>query len=348
MNTIIATIIIPVFNAEKYLTECINSVLAIKDDRWQLILVNDGSTDASEEICKSYYEKDSRILYLKQQNAGVAAARNNGICHAEGEWITFLDADDMLSPDALEVLKIADKNCDMIVAGYTREKNDFSLSKEYQFITREELQRSIVNFCAFHRKRKDVVTIDGYNRWSCWGRFYRRKCIQKNDILFPQGIKLSEDLLFCMKYSQESEIIIANNSKIYFYRKNDDSVTHHFHSDRVKNTIDVVEMLSQYIAEKSMEADFDVFVIDNITKCCLEYYIDARNTLSINEAAKELEELCTRDIFKKSIFSCKLSYLARHTLGKKNAFYSCITIFFLKRRKFVQLLKYMMFLRKHI
>lgn len=344
MNMIMATIIIPVFNAEKYLTECIDSVLAIKDDRWQLILVNDGSTDASEKICKRYCEKDSRILYLKQKNAGVSAARNNGIYHAEGEWITFLDADDMLSPDALEVLKIADANCDMIVASYTREKNNFSLSKEYEFLTREELQRSILNFCAFRKKRKDVVAIDGYNRWSCWGRFYRRENIQKNNILFPEGVKLSEDLLFCMKYSQRTKNIITNNSKIYFYRKNNESVTQRFHPDRAHNTFLVINMLFQCLVDKSLVEDFDGFVIDSITRCCLDDYLNSKSGLNQCEAAKQLKEFCNHDLIKKSISRCRTIYFIRNTLGKRNKIFNLIAILLLKKENYLTLIKCFKFL----
>lgn len=94
------SIIVPVYNAEKYLDKCISSILEQTYHNIELILVNDGSTDKSEQICIEYAKNDNRIIYLKQSNAGPSASRNNGISRSKGDYIQFLDADDYLDKNS--------------------------------------------------------------------------------------------------------------------------------------------------------------------------------------------------------------------------------------------------------
>ena len=104
MNSPKISVIVPVFNTEKYISECIDSILAQTFTDWELILVDDGSKDNSGKICDEYATKDSRVRVLHQPNGGVTSARSNGVKNAKGEWITFVDADDTLPVDALKMM----------------------------------------------------------------------------------------------------------------------------------------------------------------------------------------------------------------------------------------------------
>ena len=104
MEENLISIIIPVYNAEKYLDYCITSILKQTYRTFELILINDGSTDKSEEICLRYQQKDNRICLISKTNEGVSSARNAGLCNSTGEYITFVDADDYLEHNYLEVL----------------------------------------------------------------------------------------------------------------------------------------------------------------------------------------------------------------------------------------------------
>ena len=97
------SVIIPVYNAQPYLHRCIDSVLASAYSDFEIILVNDGSTDCSPEICRAYAEADSRVIYISQENRGVSSARNRGLEAARGEWIIFLDSDDFITADYLSL-----------------------------------------------------------------------------------------------------------------------------------------------------------------------------------------------------------------------------------------------------
>ena len=98
------SVIIPVYNTEQYLPRCIDSVLASAYQEFEILLVNDGSTDHSPDICRQYAGKDSRIRLINQKNQGVSAARNRGIDASTGDWIVFLDSDDRISPDFLHMV----------------------------------------------------------------------------------------------------------------------------------------------------------------------------------------------------------------------------------------------------
>lgn len=104
MEKELISVIIPVYNAEKYLEKCINSILVQSFERFELILVDDGSTDSSGTICDSYAERDSRVKAFHKQNEGVSAARDFGVAHSKGEYIAFIDADDYIAEDYLKIL----------------------------------------------------------------------------------------------------------------------------------------------------------------------------------------------------------------------------------------------------
>lgn len=329
MSDILVSIIVPIYNAERYLKECIESIYNLTDDRWQLILINDGSKDKSAEICRQYQNKDKRIIYIEQKNAGVSVARNVGIKQATGEWITFLDSDDLLAAYALELLGYANTDDDMIVAQQTKRLDKFKSLKENEYISSYELQQSVFNLCEFKVKHRNIKALDDYNRWSSCSRFYRTRILKENGIEFPVGVKLGEDLLFCLRYSQVIERVLTNSSVIYYYRDNEESVTQHFHTDRIDNTIRLVELAYECVCDDEMMHYFNVFVVDRITKCCLDYYTDSRSSLSQQEATEELLKLCNRPIFHEAIDKCGYSFLAT---GKKNHLYNLIALWFLKRR----------------
>lgn len=345
MREFLVSVIVPIYNAERYLSECIESVIALNDERWQLILVNDGSEDGSDEICKRYCEKDSRIMYLEQENMGVSVARNNGIKHALGEWITFLDSDDMLSPDMFRLLNLACDDDDMILARNTRIKGDYTWNEECQYISSVELQKSILNLKRFKNERIDITSITDYDHWSSCGRFYRNKILRQNNILYPVGVKIGEDLLFCMNYSKKINRVIVNNSIIYYYRVNSESVTHHFHEDWDKEIIKQVHEVSQYVCDTELHKYLNAFIINRIKECCLFYYLDLRSGLNADEAAEELRTLSEDSIFQKAISECDYTFLSS---GKKNYLYSTIILWFLKRKWYRTLIRFLKVMRKYL
>lgn len=213
MNDLIS-IIIPIYNAEEYIEECIDSIIQQSYKNWELILVNDGSTDNSFTICKKYSLNYQNINTYNKTNEGVSIARNYGISKAKGKWITFIDSDDYISKDYLNQL-CENLECDMIIGGY-------------RIFGYENKTIKPTDYHSFSIVPNNFIYIDVYENnpninilYHICGKLYKIDIINKNNIYFNKEMKLGEDTCFNIEY-----ISYCNNLCIipyagYFYRKND-------------------------------------------------------------------------------------------------------------------------------
>lgn len=192
MREILYSIIIPIYNAETTLKCCIESVLNQTEKNFELILVNDGSADASGEICEFYKKKDDHIKVFHQTNRGVSAARNVGLENAEGRYIIFVDSDDYLERDCL---KYYNKTTENLVVSATK---IYSPKKEIEGILREpEGSYQIVN---------EEHIIEFLKKWysiQVWGKRYCRKKIEEVHLRFDEAISYGEDTIFNVLYASE-------------------------------------------------------------------------------------------------------------------------------------------------
>lgn len=205
------SIIIPVYNVEQYLSRCIESVLSQSYNNFEIILVNDGSTDTSGSICDQYNEKDSRITVIHKNNEGVSIARNTGLNACLGSYITFLDSDDYICEDTLMAVfqLVANKDVDIIEIPCTYNAGNSSL---------EKINKTKITLC--YNKKKDIYNYWFYNpRYEACGRFYNHKLVQ--NILFDHRLNVGEDVKFvlqCMNLCH-SYVISTNGMYYYCYRK---------------------------------------------------------------------------------------------------------------------------------
>ncbi len=204
------SVIIPVFNVERYLDECIQSVINQTYTDWECILVDDGSTDGSGDICDKWKEKDGRIHVVHQKNWGVSKARNRGMEEATGDFFAFVDADDWLSHDYLS--EMVQTSADIVVSGYIVEQGD-GCSRVCMPIESK----------VFSLEPKFVADFVELNQlflfYAPWGKLYRRSIINGNFLRFPEGCSYGEDLQFNYSYlesvSSISQVPVAN----YHYRQ---------------------------------------------------------------------------------------------------------------------------------
>lgn len=192
------SIIIPVYNAEKYLCSTVDSILSQNSLDYELLLIDDGSQDQSGKICDEYASQDCRVRVFHKQNGGVSSARNLGIDKATGEWIFFVDSDDIVLPSALEFIStcISDNvNCDLFIFRHqcNGEPVDVSLSPD---LTVDEYLRKLLAY--------KIVS-------SPWAKLYRTVYVKK--IRFNQNLRIGEDLLFNVEYVS---LIDKNNHIKYF------------------------------------------------------------------------------------------------------------------------------------
>ena len=207
------SVIIPVYNTEKYLHRCIDSILAQTFTDYELLLINDGSKDNSGTICDEYAKKDSRIRVVHKENGGVSSARNMGLDNAKGEWICFIDSDDWVEKEYLKVLYQDGKydyvtcywkvlNCKTYQSNIPTSKAHIGVANIKQFIE-ENIHRLSFPVC----------------------RLYKKNIIEKHTIRFDKRISFCEDALFNILYLGNIKSVRQTNDVLYNYEKHEASLS---------------------------------------------------------------------------------------------------------------------------
>lgn len=211
------SVVIPVYNAEAYLAQCLDSVVSQTLKEIEIILVNDGSTDGSLQLMKKYQKKDSRVCVIDQENQGPAMARNVGLKAAKGEYLAFLDADDFFSPEMLETMYVScvEQDADIGVVRAkeydekTRECNDMKFSIKEEFLPEK-------NPFSYHDVPDCIFNI--FKGWA-WDKLFRREMVEKNHLEF-QNLKSSEDMLFVYMSLVHANQIFVIDKELAYHRIN--------------------------------------------------------------------------------------------------------------------------------
>lgn len=203
------SIIIPVYNVEKYISQCLNSILYQSYLDFEVIIIDDGSKDKSGYICDSYAKKDSRITVVHQKNKGVSSARNLGIKLAKGKWITFVDSDDWIDKDFLESFNLSDE-CDLSVIGLRALRYP-----EMKLIeVRDFYEEKIILSKDFDKISKNNLLL--YGTICC--KAYNREILIKNNIRFKESISYHEDHVFFFQYLHHINKVSLHKNVCYNYR----------------------------------------------------------------------------------------------------------------------------------
>lgn len=208
------SIIVPVYNMEKYLEECLNSIISQTFTNWECILVDDGAKDRSGEICDRYANKDKRFKVLHMKNGGLSYARNIGIREARGKFIAFCDADDWMEPEMIGHMHhiITSTNADAVQTGIWKEFTDHrkkrSFVKSRKTFNREEAITELA-------KDKNIPSY-------VWNKMFRKEIIGSD---FPEG-KMYEDIYVCSKWFPKINKFICDPTPLYHYRMRKGSIVH--------------------------------------------------------------------------------------------------------------------------
>ncbi len=220
MENQLISVIVPVYNVEEYLKQCLDSILEQTFSNYEVILINDGSTDSSGLICQEYAEKDSRIRYFEKENGGLSDARNYGIEQAQGEYLTFVDSDDFLDKMHLNVLYTAlvSNNVDISIVNYANYQTSnatFYLHTFGEYYEKNYSSEELLdNLAILERNDLSFSTI--------WGKLYKRSVF--SFLRFPKGV-IGEDVALIYKiYTQVDKIVYAHKDT-YIYRENDSGIT---------------------------------------------------------------------------------------------------------------------------
>ena len=294
------SIVVPVYNVEKYLKECVDSILAQTYTDYEIILVDDGSTDSSGSICDEY-TKYSKIQVIHKKNAGLGMARNSGIEIAKGEFITFLDSDDYWSPDALEKLMagIKENHADTCIGGYTRVTTSGEVVfEEYPelsiYSSSGEVKKKIFpRLMGSAPDRKDAF------RPSVWNAIYSMSIIKENRVRFPSEREyIAEDVMFDLDYYRHSECVAVISSSGYYYRVTPGSLTQKYKSDRFEKVVylyqEVLKRLRKYeyddICELRAKRQFFVYI-----RSCIRQESISISGKTRKEAVVNIEKICRED-----------------------------------------------------
>lgn len=213
MKTDLISIVIPIYNCEDYIEECINSILLQSYSNWELLLINDGSQDNSGIICREFSNKDKRVRYFEKKNGGVSSARNYGIKYASGKWIIFVDSDDMISTDFLYHL-IKENNGDPythVIQGFKCIDENGKLRKWMDIDYNGE-------YFEVNKIEPYLIKYDLINRVQIWGKLFSTDIIKQNNLYFNENINLGEDGIFSHKYLLLIKRIKLSKYSEYLYR----------------------------------------------------------------------------------------------------------------------------------
>lgn len=264
----LVSIIIPIYNVEKYLEKCIKSMINQTYRNLEIILINDGSTDESAKICEKYKEQDSRIVFINKKNGGAASAKNEGLKIAKGDYITFIDSDDFIEPDMIEYMvnTIKKYNSDIIQCSFT------NLYKNTEKFKQDKIIEQKIGSKDFFK-----LFLIKWDSSLFWNKLFKREVIE--NIFFKEG-RCIDDEFFTYKCVINSKSIVTSNKIVYNYRMRKSGVMKSESSQKqiLKDRIDY--LYERYELVRKKYKDLDKNFLEHLLTYYLiiskDYYVDER------------------------------------------------------------------------
>lgn len=289
------SIVIPVYNAEKYLHQCVDSILHQTYRNIELILIDDGSIDSSRKICEKYESQDPRVRYFHKENGGVSSARNYGIRYAKGDYIVFVDSDDIVKPEMFEIL--SRNNNDFAMCGYEL-YDDTSNTVSVQFDC-PEFCGTIRNFAQNIRNYIDPPYLLG----PCF-KLFRKDIIVKNKIVFPPELSYGEDAIFVFEYLTYCKTVEVSSYVGYSYRKHGiESLSGKFSLDKIDINHRINRSIHKLLEQEGI-LDRNQIIDDRLLECFVSY-------------TKELVSSDLSNARKRKVFYEKYNYY-KQNFGRPN------------------------------
>lgn len=259
----LVSIIIPVYNSAAFLERTLTSVLGQTYKNIEVLLIDDGSTDNSGEICDKFRETDSRVRVFREENSGVSAARNLGLCHMRGELCQFVDGDDVVPENYTETMakKLEESGCDVVFCGVAK----ILQGVRYSFELKDEVLSVDEYLYELYRGDRFVT------KSACIG-LYRADVIRREKIRFPENICCGEDSIFVMRYMKHCKSVGAVPDTIYHYMcDNGDSATSAVYYDHFLVEMERYELASQMIGKDERKKAVAQFYMNQEIRELVQY-----------------------------------------------------------------------------
>ena len=251
------SVIVPVYNAERYLERCVDSIFAQTFTDYELILVDDGSTDSSGKMCDDYAQSNPQVCVYHQTNQGVSAARQKGLDAANGQYVILADHDDWVEPTMLEELfEVAIKNdADVVICDFWINSSEVTGDRKYQnprALNSDSLLRQLIS-----------RELHGFT----WNKLYRSSCLRKYHVTFPQGINYCEDLWFNCKLFLNQNVKVAYQKKAFYhydYYSNSSGLSRKLSARSVKDYLSFIEFIHDELQEGEFKDELAVIRFNSI------------------------------------------------------------------------------------
>lgn len=291
------TVIIPVYNVEKYLEQCVESIVNQTYKNLEIILINDGSTDSSGKLCDILVKRDIRIKVIHKKNEGLGLARNTGLEYVNGKYVTFIDSDDYADSDLIEKLyvSIKENNADTCIGGFKRVNNDGEIIYEERYKSvvyeNEEIMNGLLSrMLGSSPEKSDAI------RMSVWNVLYSTEIIKNNSLKFPSEREyISEDIIFDIEYYRKSQRCCLIDSCSYNYRVNNISLTKSYKKDRFEKSKflynEVVNRIEKYrLGDRAITRLQRQYFVN--VKYCIKQERVKISKLSINDSFNNIKKIC--------------------------------------------------------
>lgn len=302
------SVIIPVYNVEQHISRCLDSIISQTCADWEVILINDGSTDSSGTICDTYSQQDERIKVRHQQNKGVSSARNAGLEIASGEYISFIDPDDWIEQDMYQTLGEHIKNKDIDILRFNAYRKN-------------EILNELPFKGGYSGKRFDdeiMLPLIGAEEFGgmfilgvLWLHIYKRSIIENNHIRFNENLRRCEDRLFTLTCALHSNHIMFIENILYHYEVYEDSLSNKYDPLRWQQELTYLdELRKEYAKSKSdafiREADKRIeseYVLRSVTSLNNEFF--SNNNNSFNQKYKNAKAIINNPNVKRAVQKTK-------------------------------------------
>ncbi len=306
--------IVPAYNVESYIGECIESIINQTEKDTQIIIVDDGSTDKTPAICDDFAKKDDRIVVAHKENGGLSSARLAGFQKATGKYILFVDGDDYIEPLMAEKLieSAEENNSDVVLCGYFTNSNDYEekyyLSLVKNLITgREEIIEKYIQ--PFVGRKQNAINLP---RFLCF-KLLKKELI-KPDYFKHENIYFSEDVVFNLLYTDNVNVISVVNEPLYHYRNNPKSLSNKYRPNKWQMYLNLIVFLEDYLNERNIEIDNER-LSDTVISAVFSSIDNAVISGSYKTYLKEVKQIGNDNLVKKRLpkniqsqsFSIKLS-----------------------------------------